>query len=424
MRKTMEQVMPKISVIIPVYNCEDYIEECLLSVLKQTIYPKEIICVNDGSTDKSRIILKKIANGHPEIIVIDQENRGAGSARNNGLAIAKGEYVAFLDGDDLFLDEDALDTMYKICKKNGLQACRALKNNINGSVYKREQYYIELLGTANLFTVLNYKICQDDYDYMCYIYNRNLLNNYNIKFPIYKRFQDPPFMVRALYSAEKFAIVNKWLYSYREPRTILRFDSKKVADMLDGIIDNYSFALEHDLDILCDRSLDHVEYEYYDVINKFAAVEPCILKKLLFIDEMKKEGGHKDILRPLAYIMNSTAKQNALYSDELIGNVKQHPYIYIYGAGHFGNIFLRFLKRNGLKHKVKEFIISEKYAAGEVDDINIRSISDMDEKEVPIFIATAGLDQKEISEQLMNNGYKNIELLNTVFLDELGQEDE
>lgn len=90
-----------ISVILPLYNAEEYIGEALNSILSQTLKPFEIIVINDGSTDKS---LSKIELFGKKIKIINQQNKGAGAARNEGIKIAKGEYLAFLDADDVWLD--------------------------------------------------------------------------------------------------------------------------------------------------------------------------------------------------------------------------------------------------------------------------------------------------------------------------------
>ena len=103
---------PKISIIIPVYNVEKYLRECLNSVVNQTMRDIEIICVNDGSTDGSLDILKEYAKKDDRIIVINQTNGFVESARNNGLKIAKGEYIQFVDSDD-YLELNACETAYK-----------------------------------------------------------------------------------------------------------------------------------------------------------------------------------------------------------------------------------------------------------------------------------------------------------------------
>jgi len=106
----------KVSVIIPVYNVEDYLPQCLDSVLGQTLKDIEVICVDDGSTDKSPEILKEYADKDSRVLVIHQENQFAGAARNKGLEIAKGEYLSFLDADDFF-EPTMLQQSYAMAKE-------------------------------------------------------------------------------------------------------------------------------------------------------------------------------------------------------------------------------------------------------------------------------------------------------------------
>lgn len=94
--------MVDVSVIIPVYNAEKHLEECIRSVCAQTLKSIEIICVDDSSTDDSLNILNQLAQDDPRIVVLTQENAGAGAARNHGLREAKGKYLSFLDADDFF----------------------------------------------------------------------------------------------------------------------------------------------------------------------------------------------------------------------------------------------------------------------------------------------------------------------------------
>ena len=94
--------MPKVSVIIPIYNVEEYLRACLDSVLNQTLGDIEIICVDDGSTDCSAMILAEYAAKDSRVRIVAQKNAGAGAARNTGLAIAQGQWVSFLDADDVF----------------------------------------------------------------------------------------------------------------------------------------------------------------------------------------------------------------------------------------------------------------------------------------------------------------------------------
>lgn len=103
--------MSKVTIIIPVYNVEKYLEKCLNSVICQTLKDIEIICVNDGSTDNSQQILKEYAQKDERIKIVDKKNGGLSSARNAGLDAATGEYCYFLDSDD-WIELNTLEKLY------------------------------------------------------------------------------------------------------------------------------------------------------------------------------------------------------------------------------------------------------------------------------------------------------------------------
>ena len=107
----------KVSVIIPVYNAEIYLRQCLDTIINQTLREIEIICVDDGSTDGSLRILEEYVSTDNRIKLIRQENSGAGAARNRGLEVARGEYLSFLDSDDFF-EPDMLELSYKKAKED------------------------------------------------------------------------------------------------------------------------------------------------------------------------------------------------------------------------------------------------------------------------------------------------------------------
>lgn len=113
---------PKVSVIIPIYNAAEFLEECLDSVLQQSLKEIEVICVDDGSPDNSLDILKKYEQQDPRVKVISQPNQGAGAARNNGMANARGEYLSFLDSDDFF-DRDMLKEAYEAAHECKADVC-------------------------------------------------------------------------------------------------------------------------------------------------------------------------------------------------------------------------------------------------------------------------------------------------------------
>ena len=115
----------KVSIIVPVYNVEKYLRQCLDSLINQTLQEIEIICVDDGSTDNSSNILSDYAQKDSRIIVHRQENQGLANARNAGLKLANGEYIGFLDSDD-FVDIDFFEKLYQAASSDNADIARAL----------------------------------------------------------------------------------------------------------------------------------------------------------------------------------------------------------------------------------------------------------------------------------------------------------
>ena len=112
----MEAKAPTVSIIIPVYNVEKFLRKCLTSLVEQTFQDREIIAVNDGSTDHSLDILREFEQKYDFITVIDQKNRGMSKARNRGLSLARGEYICFIDSDD-YVAPNFLERLYNACVK-------------------------------------------------------------------------------------------------------------------------------------------------------------------------------------------------------------------------------------------------------------------------------------------------------------------
>ena len=113
---------PKVSVIVPVYNTSAFLGKCLDSILNQTLHQIEVICVDDGSTDNSLEILNQYQRKDSRVQVLTQNNQGAGSARNLGLAHASGEYLSFLDADDFF-EKDMYQVSYQAAHDNQADVC-------------------------------------------------------------------------------------------------------------------------------------------------------------------------------------------------------------------------------------------------------------------------------------------------------------
>ena len=127
----------KVSVIIPVYNSENYLVKCLNSIVNQTLNEIEIIIVNDGSTDDSQLIIDEFKRNDSRIITIEQLNGGLGAARNKGIENASGEYIAFVDSDD-YVDLSMFEKMYELAIRHQAEIifCDLVKVDDDGNEFR------------------------------------------------------------------------------------------------------------------------------------------------------------------------------------------------------------------------------------------------------------------------------------------------
>lgn len=241
--------MPKISVIIPVYNVEKYLPACLDSVVNQTLRDIEIICINDGSPDNSLSILQDYASKDERIVLIDKQNEGVGKARNDGIRAAGGEFIAFMDSDDYYPAPDVLEKLYTAAKKNNVKIAGGyrVKFTENGTITE-ERYPISDGGLAfSANGVTDYNDYQFDYGFTLYIFEREMLIANNIVFPPYKRFQDPPFFVRAMIAAGRFYACDFPCYRYRLLPMASKYNIRSTLDYLHGLTDNLNVSRDNNL---------------------------------------------------------------------------------------------------------------------------------------------------------------------------------
>lgn len=217
--------MVKVSIIVPVYNTEKFLEKCLRSLVSQTLKEIEIICVDDGSIDNSLNIIKKFAKEDSRIKVIEQENKKQGAARNNGTKIAKGEYIGFVDSDD-WVDIDYYEKMYIAAKKYDSDIALATNIRIgNGKTKKRvnikkEEFYTDLQ--------LKFDVC-NQWKNPCptnKIYRLSMLKKNNVTWPEGCYCEDKLFTVQAVYWANGVVTVpNVNYYYYRNPKSTVNLAS-------------------------------------------------------------------------------------------------------------------------------------------------------------------------------------------------------
>ncbi len=235
----------KISIIVPVYNVEKYLKKSLDSILDQTLTDIEIICVNDGSTDKSVKILEQYEKKDSRIVVLHKENGGLSSARNAGMKIAKGEYLAFVDSDD-WVDKTMFEKMYNNAKYHGSQlvfcAVHLYDDNTRKCLYNDPYFTLESFKPELENRVFNHFDTIDflmDVSVMAWnkIYLREFIQDNHLEFPDGLIFEDGPFFFQSFFKMDKVTFVNEFLYYYRinRPNSIVKKGGKNYIDIFDVV---------------------------------------------------------------------------------------------------------------------------------------------------------------------------------------------
>ena len=212
---------PKVSVIIPVYNAEKYLRQCLDSVMGQTLREIEIICVDDGSTDGSVAILQEYAEKDSRVQVLQQKNQFAGVARNNGMAAAKGEYYVFLDADDFF-EPDLLRLQYEQCEKYqaDISLCGADKYDVRENAFIPTPWLLNLRNFPKNSPFSREDVCSNIFRLTTPVpwnkmFSAQFVKNNNIKFQGLSRANDVFFVWTALTLASRIVYVDEVLVHYR-----------------------------------------------------------------------------------------------------------------------------------------------------------------------------------------------------------------
>jgi len=248
----------KISVIIPVYNAEKYLDECLKSIVNQTLYDVEIICINDGSADGSLAILEQYAAKDNRVQLISQENKGQSNARNIGMDSARGKYIYFCDSDDM-LKHDALETLYTISEKKDLdllffdsdilyESKELEKSTMHHTTgyYKREHDYSGVVLGVELFNTM----MQND-EYRCsvclYLLKTAYVEKQKLRFYEGVCHEDDLFTFMCLMNAGNVSHVREAFYVRRLRAGSIMTNTKGLENFrgyLVGIIQMLSFISE------------------------------------------------------------------------------------------------------------------------------------------------------------------------------------
>lgn len=246
--------MVKISVIVPVYNVGEYLEECLNHIINQTFKDIEIICINDGSTDNSPDILREFGEKDNRIQIINQKNRGLGATRNRGLELSKGDYVYFMDGDD-YLELTALEELYDLSEKYDLDFAMFRLNNFyetKKETTSDEYYTMPYLKRRVGENVFDYSDVEDmalrlAVNSPCNFFKGEFVRD--LRFPEGLLFEDNVFFAKALFKAKKIYFYDKILYNRRVREDSLSnkfsirvLDTIDISDLLIDLINEYGYV--------------------------------------------------------------------------------------------------------------------------------------------------------------------------------------
>ena len=262
-----------ISIIVPVYKVEKYLEKCVKSILKQTYTNLEIILVDDGSPDKCGQLCDELAKEDDRIKVYHKENGGLSDARNYGVERANGEYIGFVDSDD-YIHESMYEKLYEAIKKSGTQIVecgltRVYKNTLRPH-YEGKDYFLILDKQGYLKEYLeNRRLYGSAW---CKLIHKDLAKK--IKFPIGKIYEDAFYTLELLNNVEKYTLIsgNYYYYYIRENSITTRPFSSKDMDYIEIMEKIRDYTLSN-FPIYKEKLLVRLTFAYISIFNQLIVTE-------------------------------------------------------------------------------------------------------------------------------------------------------
>ena len=269
--------MPKVSIIVPVYNVEKYIEKCLTSLVNQTLEDIEIIVVNDGSKDNSKKIIEEfIQRYQKKIVYLEKENGGLSDARNYGIPYAKGEYIAFLDSDD-YVEKDTYKRMYELAKKekSDMVECDFYweypnKTKIDtGEIYHNKKEMLEKVRVVAWNKLIK----------------REILEKSKIEFPKGYRYEGVEFTYKLIPYLEKVSFLKEPCIHYiQRENSISNLQNARTKEIFD--------VLEHVINYYKDKNI----YDEYEQQLEYIYARYLLCSSLLRIVKIKDKETRNNLL--------------------------------------------------------------------------------------------------------------------------------
>ncbi|MDE6847165.1 MAG: glycosyltransferase [Lachnospiraceae bacterium] len=400
-----------VSVIIPVYNCERTIDECIRSIKEQTYENWEVIIIDDGSTDNTYKKVDAWARSDMRIKVLRQENQGAGFARNKGMKEAVGEYIAFLDGDDFWQNTYAL--------KKIMDTLTGIVCDVIGTFYccYKEGRFVEMPLHREYFALgeesgkwIDFRDEQDCYFFCSYLYRRSFLTDNNIAFPPYRRYQDPPFLAEVLAKVKKYYVLPIEWSSYRYRCKYVLSAEETINNYLNGVLDVVEIAHCHGMRKLMKAALDNTDSAGGIIIKSIIQGN---MEALQLVAELQKYVGDGIIENlPLQFINRSLKAECKRIADMFTQEVNKLSKLIIYGSGIYGQRFLESITKQNIRAEIvfaqtnepQNRIICEK-ACYRLDELEVYK-----EEALVIVAVKSEKMQNEMVSNLKAMGFKKYQL--------------
>lgn len=402
--------MPKVSVIIPVFNVENYLAECLDSILNQTFQDTEIICIDDASTDGSMDILKAYALQEPKIIIVQNEqNGGLAYTRNRGIERASGDFILFVDSDD-YIEKDLITTVVENAD-NVDMVCFDYKKkdeiwnsddrhmfHVGNGRYKAREFFMDSVKENSIV-----------YSAWSKLYRRDFIMKENIRFINGIRYEDIVFCFLCMMKADTVYCIpdKKYVYRIRDNSIMTKkTDGKNIMDYFQIIYYLIQYYLSHSFDDELEKAIEkYIHKVYRDFLNayrKYAAANDGY--------ELKKRMPDKDQAK-LYGIVSGYGDYAGEVQAHIVGEmqrIKQNRYIIIYGAGDIARETIIALD----KYDVAIAGIAVSDDSGNKKSLlgnTVKAISDyVDKKEDSlVIIATTVRFYSDIEKKLLGLGFQN-----------------
>ena len=373
----------KMSIIIPVYNVEKYLDECLATVCRQTLEEIEVICINDCSADSSPVILEKWSKIDDRIVVLDNaRNGGLSYTRNVGLRHARGDYVYFIDSDDYLYDDRVLEKGFKYlsnCKLDGLlvDAEVIYEDNYTGDDYNGIRKY-QYAGVKNGQEMAAALWANRDIDTPVwrYIWRREFLLANQLQFQEGIIHEDFLFTLKSVLMSHRLMCINEKFYVYRKRKDSITASAAVAETRFYSYLTSYHEILKF---VEGRKLIDGADSL---VIGWLKTISFNLLLSYLMIRKMREYSREKMFHDTLQKVfLNHAWKERYKYLQdgmdsmqfELLQNTEC---IIIYGAGKIGAEMLDLLSLYGLREKIK---IAVSQGMGNLEGIEVHEITDLKE---------------------------------------------